>query len=165
MCIRVYTYIDINHAQSVTVSVVSFSVNLGSGPPTITLDRLIALPIEYSDSDCVDFLNNEEGSMCQFNCSVPADAYDGPNNTLSIYWEFNSEMVPLSGAIRQEIVLNRNPPHALLIFDHFSTTANGEYTCYSTNNHSSDSETVKIIGKLACRLHMHIILIDRHYIP
>ena len=133
----------------------SFPSNIGTGPPNITLDRLLVAPIEYSESDCIDILNSEEGSTCRFNCSVPADAYAGPN-TLSLYWEYDSEMVLLSGAIRQEIVLDGNPPHALLIFDHFSTNANGEYTCYSSNNYSSDRETVKIIGKLTCRFGMYI---------
>lgn len=92
--------------------------------------------------DCVDSLS----SRCQFNCSVPADAYGNPT-TLDIHWEFNSSVIRTTGAVRQEIALERSPPYALLIFDSFSEEMNGEYICHSSNDRSSDSATVKVIGK------------------
>ena len=125
---------------------ISFLVDVDLGYPTITLDRLIIAPSEYSDSVCLDVLKHEGRSKCQFICSVPADAYGGPN-TLNIYWEFNSSVVGTTGAARQEVFLERDPPYALLTFDSFSVEMNGEYICHSSNNRSSDNEMVKVIGK------------------
>ena len=119
-----------------------FLVDADLGPPTITLDRHVIAPSEYSDIDCVDSL----GSRCQFKCSVPEDAYGNPN-TLDIHWEFNSSVIGTTGAVKQEIALERSPPFALLVFDSFSEEMNGEYICYSSNDHSSDSATVKAIGE------------------
>ena len=120
----------------------------GVGPPTVTIDQDIIAPAAYSENDCSDSLNGDRESTCRVMCSVPTDAYNELENTLTIHWEFDSVRVPDTGAVRQEMNLEQDPPHVLLIFTSFNEEMNGDYHCLSNNTFGSDKKTVSIIGKL-----------------
>lgn len=82
---------------------------------------------------------------------MPADAYSELGN-LSIHWESTSITITDTGPVRQEVDINGESPHALLIFDSFNEEMNGEYTCFASNTHSDDDQAVTVIGKLAYEL-------------
>ena len=79
---------------------------------------------------------------------MPRDAYSEGDSTLIVRWEFGSEIVPETGSVKQEKHLEEDPPHVFLIFTSFNEEMNGEYHCFSNNTHSSDIDSVHIIGKL-----------------
>ena len=122
--------------------------HVGVGPPIVTIDREIVAPSAYSDTVCSDSLDIDEESFCQVKCSVPADAYSEFDDTLTVHWEFESEIVPEMGTVRQKKYLRENPPHVLLIFSSFNEEMNGEYHCFSNNTNSDDMDTTRLIGKL-----------------